>query len=286
MRAVSIIIVNFNSGNLLNACVTSILRYVKVDFEVIVVDNASSDGSENSVFYDGCRLKLVRSTTNGGFAKGSNLGAQNASGKILHFLNPDAEVGPDINEAYQTALSNPDRIYATHITDTYRNLESRGHAFPTLQNVFNLAFRRDQIQKWYIGASVILSVSNFRRISGWSEEYFMYVEDMDLFYKAHLAGIHSELLPTRVRHYQGGTTRKVWSEDERFLRVERSALIFAKKFNLGFDYFIFKHLASLKNLFRSPKYVCLDLFAYWKALIETRPQESFCEKSSERMDAI
>ena len=88
---ISIIIVNYNSGAFLFNCVNSIITNLSdIDYEILVVDNKSSDDS-----FDRCkaimnnRLKLIQSNANLGFSKANNLGADRATGKILHFLNPD-----------------------------------------------------------------------------------------------------------------------------------------------------------------------------------------------------
>lgn len=261
---VSIIICNYNAGELLGACIRSIVAHVKCGYEIIVVDNGSTDGSLASLPE---HVRVIHSGCNAGFAKASNIGARRAQGKILHFLNPDAEVRQDINEAYKTALADSDVLYATNVVDTHRNWKSRGHALPTLKNIFNLLFRRSQIEKWYIGASIIASPQIFLRLGGWSEDYFMYGDDIDLFYKAKLNKIESRLLPAKVFHCQGGSSRQIWSDDERMERVERSTLIFAKKFGLQFDYFVFKHLAVTRRVLRQPASAGKELKVYWRQLI-------------------
>src|SRR3989344_9156800 len=89
----SIVIVNFNTKAITLACLESLYQYTAgLDFEVIVVDNASSDGSAEmlSKFESKHKnFKLIRSTTNIGFGAGNNLGAKEAKGEYLLFLNSD-----------------------------------------------------------------------------------------------------------------------------------------------------------------------------------------------------
>jgi GT2 family glycosyltransferase len=89
---VSVIIVNYNGKDYLKECVDSVLKTEFRDFEVIVVDNASTDGSARGLDN---RVRLIRSKTNLFFTGGCNLGARQAKGQWLVFLNPDTVVSPD-----------------------------------------------------------------------------------------------------------------------------------------------------------------------------------------------
>jgi len=93
-NSVSIVVVNFNAGPLLTDCVHVGLKQAE---EVVVVDNASSDGSMEALaerFTSECRLKMVRSNRNLGFAAGCNLGAGSTTGSYIFFLNPDCVLEP------------------------------------------------------------------------------------------------------------------------------------------------------------------------------------------------
>ncbi len=87
---ISIIIVNHNAGKLLQDCVDSVKqRTLGVSFEIIIVDNASTDGSCEFLNSEYADVKVVRSVTNVGFGRGNNLGMQKATGKYIFLLNPD-----------------------------------------------------------------------------------------------------------------------------------------------------------------------------------------------------
>ena len=92
---VSIIIVNYNTRELLRNCLASIRDNLTTDYETIVVDNASTDNSMALCedFRQDRRFIFIRNEENLGFAKANNIGAAAASGRILHFLNPDTECG-------------------------------------------------------------------------------------------------------------------------------------------------------------------------------------------------
>ncbi|MEQ1823293.1 MAG: glycosyltransferase family 2 protein [Fimbriimonadaceae bacterium] len=90
----SILIVNWNTRNLLDACLASIARHSS-DVEVIVVDNASSDGSADMVAEKYPLVKLVSSPKNLGYAEGNNLAFSHSTGEFVLLLNPDTEVYED-----------------------------------------------------------------------------------------------------------------------------------------------------------------------------------------------
>ena len=90
---VSIIIVNFNTKKYLRECIKSILQTTKgISFEIIVVDNASSDDSVAMIKQEFKSVNLISNTQNNGFAKANNQGISIAQGKYLFFLNPDTVV--------------------------------------------------------------------------------------------------------------------------------------------------------------------------------------------------
>jgi GT2 family glycosyltransferase len=87
---ISIIIVSFNTKELLSQCIKSIFKHTKgINFEIIVVDNASTDGSQQLIKSDFPKVILIESEINIGFGRANNLGAKHASGDYLFFLNSD-----------------------------------------------------------------------------------------------------------------------------------------------------------------------------------------------------
>jgi GT2 family glycosyltransferase len=266
---ISIIIVNYNSGDLLRACLASIQKFVTVPYEVVVVDNQSSDNSTANLPSIPA-LNIVKANDNLGFPRACNLGAASAIGNIFHFLNPDTEVTENINEVYQEAIDEKvPQIHVTRILNTRTGNERSSHPLPTLRNVLMLLVCRARVDKWYLGASVILSKSLFERLDRWSTEYFMYLEDVDFFYKALLAGVKTVESSSLVVHHQGGSSRQVWSDFERLEKIETSAFIFARKFGLTLDYFVFKHAAYWKIVWREPVMATLGLVVFWKEFIRS-----------------
>src|SRR5690348_14754527 len=103
MRA-SIVIVNYNHREAILRCLESVLGALPADCEIIVVDNASSDGSAPAIRAAFPQVPLICSAVNGGFGAGCNLGARKAAGTYLVFLNPDTTITPNWLDALLAPL--------------------------------------------------------------------------------------------------------------------------------------------------------------------------------------
>src|SRR5215831_12602296 len=88
----SIVIVNYNGGDEIVECLDSVLAHTDPDVEIIVVDNGSADGSPETIKVRFPTVLLIQAGENRGFGAGSNLGASQARGKYVVFLNPDTVV--------------------------------------------------------------------------------------------------------------------------------------------------------------------------------------------------
>lgn len=265
-RDLSIIIVNYNSGELLRNCLRSIERELSVDYEVVVVDNASSDDSiALCAIYD-CnpRFKFIALERNEGFAKGCNIGADNATGQILHFLNPDTELRPGVNDDYLTAISCPDNVYVNPLVNRDGSIENGKMVMPVLGDIFWWNVCRSRARFWCKGASVILSAENFERLGRWSEDYFMYGEDLDLFYSMWRGGLKIMTLQTPIYHLGGGCSEKVWNSFDREVRVQRSFKLFYGKYFPKWKYVAVKCYFLLHNLIKHPSKVKGDIKAWNK----------------------
>lgn len=244
---VSIIIVDFNSGDLITKCVKSIKESIKIKYEIIIVDNNSAVEHHTilkrlETSYD--KLKVIYLGENVGFAKANNIGSKYAQGKYYHFLNPDTKVGRDLNDFYVEIIKND--VYKMYATTLYEGekLVSTGHKMETISNYL---FRKNQ--RWYIGASLIMNRKLFYKIGMWPEDYFMYSEDMDLCYLCWEKGYSIELADVHIEHLGGGTTSKCWSAIETDIKKEVALIKFYRKHKLVLDYIVRKMYKLLKRLF-------------------------------------
>jgi GT2 family glycosyltransferase len=210
MRA-SVIVVSYNSCADLEPCIASILKELGPQDEVIVVDNDSTDGSADLVAERYPMVRLIRGA-NTGYAGGNNRGAAIATGEFLVFLNPDTALQPGALAALLAPLSaqphacsehaseirraeiglttacvvhmgRPDVINACGNTMHYTGLTyCRGAGRPRSEYVVSAEV--DAVS----GAAFAMRRTLFAELGGFDEQFFMYVEDTDLSWRAGLAG--------------------------------------------------------------------------------------------------
>jgi GT2 family glycosyltransferase len=233
----SILIINWNSAHYLKPCLSSVFRETKgIEYEVIVVDNASYDGSADIVKNEFPQVKFVQSDENLGFIRGNNLAFRYATGKTILLLNADTEV---ISGALTTLYSSLQAIPDAGVISG-RLLASDGtvqlncvQPFPTIWNQFlDSDFLRRLFPKsslWGMtpllerpaepvvvevvcGACLMIKRDLFQQVGLLSDDYLMYGDDHDLCYKVKKAGYkvyHSG--QAEVIHY-GGKSTESWKE--------------------------------------------------------------------------
>jgi hypothetical protein len=233
MASLSFILVNWNCLAFTEQCIAAIYDTVTdVDYEVIVVDNASGDRPCQSLADRFPSVRLILSQENLGFGGANNLAARVASGQFLFFLNPDTILLQDgAKRAYQILESRPDAgIVGCRFLNSDGSLQlSSVQAFPSVSNQL-LANRR--LQQWWpstqgkaalyvktsnavsavdvvSGAGLLIRKQIFDDVGGFSKEYFMYAEEVDLCYKVHRAGfkvLHCGA--AQVIHFGGQSTKQ------------------------------------------------------------------------------
>lgn len=223
---ISIVIVNYKSWGDLYNCLKSIkdTNIVTLKLEVIIVDNCSNDGNFFDFKKRFSNFKFIVNTGNNGFANGCNLGARNAIGKYLFFLNPDTIVNKDsIVKMFAFLEKNANcGIVSCNQRNTNGSYEKNIRFFPDLETLFGffrVINKRNLIKKikkdshviypdWVSGAIVFISQSWFDKIKGWNEDYWMYFEDVDLSKKVtDLGGKICLLTNTEIIHNHGGSSR-------------------------------------------------------------------------------
>lgn len=228
----SIIIVNWNSAKCLRSCLESVYKGAAgMVLEVIVVDNASFDGSEEVVRAHFPDARYVQSKENLGFAGGSNLGFSHSVGRNLLFLNPDTEiVGSALRDMLATLESLPIAgiVGPTLLNSDHSVQTSCIKAFPTILNqaldaeYLRRAFPRSRL--WGMrplferdghassvdvvsGACLMVKREVFQRVGLFNTDYFMYGEDVDLCFKVKRAGRKIyHVSNATVIHHGGGSS--------------------------------------------------------------------------------
>lgn len=207
----SVIIVTYNSKKIVGSCIEPLQN--QLDIEIIVVDNASNDGTADYVRKEFPAVRLIESGGNLGFAKGVNLGASYASGGVLVLLNPDASVSNTSLRTLHRALADDPGIgvIAPLLDHPGRGLSVReGGLSPTIWHVFchyygiSRLFHRyknfrgmyvlrsesfDSMDvDWVSGACMAVPRALWESNGGLSERWFMYAEDVDFCLRVRKAG--------------------------------------------------------------------------------------------------
>ncbi len=235
----SIIIVNWNGGQVLLDCLASIYAHTPpLPFEVIVVDNASTDGSPERVAAGFPQVRLIQAGRNLGFAGGNNLGLQAAQGRFLLLLNNDTLVREKALGRMVAAMqADPSiGILGCRLLNPDGTLQRSCGLFPTLWTKFldlTMLYRLVPVYRlghwdyagerdvdWLSGACLLLRREVYEQIGGLDEGYFMYLEDADLCRRAWQAGWRVHFTPTaEVVHLKGHSSRpalpRLLVEDQR-----------------------------------------------------------------------
>lgn len=253
----TIIILNYNTQDWLQNVLNSIREFplVKSKYEVIVVDNDSSDDSVNVVQKNYPEVVLIQSPENGGFSKGNNLGIAKAKGKYVMLLNSDAEFikKTQLDEAMEYLAKNKDVAVLTPklvLPDGSIDLAShRGEPTPWaaltyfagLEKIFpRFKFFGQYHQTWknfdqihYIeacsGAAMIVSMDAIKKVGTLDEDFFMYAEDLDWCKRFRQAGYqivyfpYSEIIHHKYKSGQAKTSEEI--NPEEYLQIPG----FAKK---------------------------------------------------------
>ena len=202
----NIIIVNFNSGEYLTRCLESLYATVLFGVEIIVVDNASTDGSIGKVRYKFPQVRLITSQTNLGFGGACNLAARVGVGEYLAFLNPDTVVMPGWLDALIAALDgNPAAGLATSKILLHNTLD-RINTCGNDVHISGLTLCRGMGASWHefihvqqvsavSGAAFVIRRELFELLGGFDESFFLYMEDTDLSWRARLAGWYILYIP-------------------------------------------------------------------------------------------
>jgi GT2 family glycosyltransferase len=230
----SIICVNWNSVPYLRECISSIYTNTKgVEFEIIVVDNASPQRDIETIRDEFVEVRIVQSERNLGFAGANNLGFRVSTGTYVLFLNPDTKlIDPSINILLETIKGLPDAgIVGCKLLNSDLSVQlSSIQTFPTIVNqaldAEYLRLRWPNCPLWRIaplfsadvtllkvevipGACMLLRRTTFEQVGMLSEDYFMYAEDLDLNYKLKAAGfINYYVGKTAIIHHGGGSSSR------------------------------------------------------------------------------
>jgi len=230
---VSIIIVNYDCEEHTCNCIDSIYKDIRGPcFEIIVIDNASSVSSVNTISVRFPGIKLIVNEKNKGFGAANNIGARHALGKYLFFLNPDTLLLSDAVSQFYDFLENTTNDIACcggNLVKADGSPNTSYGNFPTVLQQFSDIGFRVFYKKLYaeklsmakacdfkdirpidflVGAAIFIKKQLFEAIGGFDERFFMYYEETDLFFRLDKAGYKTYLLPeVKIVHLEGVTTK-------------------------------------------------------------------------------
>jgi len=217
---ISVIIVSWNSAIYLPRCLSALVAQSYRDFEVLIVDNGSSDNAILNVedSYPTLDLRVERLEKNTGFAVANNIGARLVQGKWLALLNADAFPEPDcLKQLLQAVDDNPEfTFFASRQiqANTPELLDGTGDAY----HVSGLAWRENYnnlASKYGMQSGEVFSAcaaaalylrDDFMKVGGFDEDYFSYHEDVDLGFRLRLTGGRCLYVPQAVVHHVGSAS--------------------------------------------------------------------------------
>lgn len=258
---VSVIIVNWNTRELLRQCVQSLMSYTAstTTYEIIVVDNGSADGSPEMVAHHFPDATLLCNQDNLGFAMANNQAIAQSTGRYILLLNSDTELRSDALTAMVsfmdahpsagmcgTKLLNADgtrqyscdlfprtplRMIREKIRDTLKPHQRN----PWQNRMAAWNFDSNFVVDYLIGAVLLIRRDTLQQIGLLDERFFMYAEDIDWCYRAFLKGWQTYYLGTiSIYHYNRGSSEKSFELSARLQRLRRQSLLQFYRKHYGF----------------------------------------------------
>lgn len=266
---ISFLILTFNSSSYVNSLLDSLSKRIdtgvkKGEYEIIIVDNNSSDDTVHKISkylsekkeWEG-HVNFEKSKTNAGYASGINLASQKAQGDILVIINPDAELLEADFDALIDRFETDKKlgIVGLRLVDTLGTSEKTAGKFYNpltfllycfgMEDLFSLRFAPGNTTQvdFVSGGFVAIRKDLFDRLGGYDKDYFMYVEDMDLCFRASETGFKTIYMPCAVIRHQGqGSSNREFA----IVNIYKGLQIFYSKHSSFFMQQYVKNLLSLK----------------------------------------
>lgn len=253
MLKLSIIILNYKTKDLTLNCIQSIVEQYKKEldeekFEIILVDNNSEDDSIKAFTKLRTKnLQIIESQENLGFAKGCNLGASKAKGEYLLFLNSDTEIKDQGFLKMVDYLDQNEKVAI--LGGKLKNLDGTSQLstgkFYSLISLFLMLLgmeRKGLLREspneiksvdWVSGASLMIRKEVFNKINGFEKDLFMYIEDMELCFKARKKGFQVYFYPNiMLFHKSLGSSNRSFA----IFNIYKGILFFYKKHKSNWQY--------------------------------------------------
>jgi GT2 family glycosyltransferase len=260
----TIIIPSFNTKKLLQECLNSIYSSLKeayLNFEVIVVDNASTDESGKMVSKYFPKVKLIRNKENLGYARANNLAVEKAKGKYILFLNSDIKVlGNAIEKLYNFLSKNIEaEIAGGKLLNSDKSPQPSCGPFYSLPVSFAVLFLRgdkwgltryspSKVKKvdWVSGACLLMRKEVFKKIGRFDESIFMYMDEVEFLYRAGQLGYSTYFYPGAEFIHYGAASSK--GKQQPVINIFGGLIYFYRKHKMGYQLFILQLMLLLKSI--------------------------------------
>jgi len=228
---VSVIVLNYNAGELLLNCIESVKKSAYKNLEIIVVDNISTDKSQEICKEKHPDIKLIQNDENLGYCEGNNVGIRNANGEFIVILNPDTVVEPNWLNHLMSAYSEfGEGLYQPKFFSLNEKLVLQGTG--NMLHIFGFGFARDKgkineekiesVEKigYASGTCLFTSKIVLGKIGLLDSFLFLYHDDLDLGWRAAHLGIDSFYVPKSIIYHVESYSIK-WSS-RKFYWLERN----------------------------------------------------------------
>ncbi|HEV8601657.1 MAG TPA: glycosyltransferase family 2 protein [Patescibacteria group bacterium] len=273
----SVIVVSYNTKELLKRCLRSVFdSKTGFKYEVIVVDNASKDGSVESIKQDFSQVKLIENNANLGFSKANNNAIKQASGRLILLLNSDTEIKDtalDVSIKYMDSHSDVGAVGGKILLPDGRFDKAARRKFPNPKNSFLRLFGLKKFSDYNIetpideevevdaveGAYMMVQKSVIDKVGLLDEDFFMYGEDLDWCFRIKKAGFKIMYFPkAEIVHYKYGSAQLV---PFKTIRLAHNAMkIFYRKHYAPKNNFLFNALVYSGINLRMSLVLFLNLF--------------------------
>lgn len=228
---VSVIIVNYNTADLLKNCINSVLKQKNITSEIIVVDNCSKDNSLEILKQFENAITVIANKNNLGFGAANNQGFLKSSGKYIFLLNPDAALTSDtvfetlmhfMEQNKNYGVVGPKVIKDKKITEPQKNYPGEKYLKHPLENLPGTI-------AWIIGASMFIRREVYEKIEGFDEAYFLYGEEADLCLRVRRAGWAIGYFEDVTVEHIGGASERSSTTREYWQKKQVGTVLFYKK---------------------------------------------------------
>ena len=275
----SIIIVTWNALDHLKRFLPSVTKSRDQDFEIVIADNASKDGSAEWVKEHYPQCKIVTFDRNYGYCGGNNRAVKYATGNVLIFLNNDVETEPEWLSPLAETFSDPNtgivqpKLLSAEEPEKFEYAGAAGGWIDWLGYPFCMGriFESVEIDSgqydkateifWASGAAFAIRKELFLDLGGFDEDFEFHMEEIDLCWQAHKSGAKVMSQPESVVYHLGGGSLPMGSPRKVYYNYRNSLIMLTK----NLDQFLFP-----KIFFR----LCLDGIAGLRSLLQGKPAET------------